>query len=236
MSLDKKPTTIASMFDSVAPRYDLMNDIMTAFAHRYTRNATIRILLSEPVKGVVLDLATGTGDMGIMLTACLLNKAKVVGVDFSPVMLTGAIAKMEQQRIPLNLLVGEISQLPIPDNYVDACVISYGIRNVHDIPRVLKEILRVIKPGGKLLILEATPPPSRLLRTFADFYFSKIAHHLAKAFASDQQSYKYLASSIRQFPSAKEFTQILEKVGWASIKYHPLLLGIVTVFECTKSR
>ncbi|MHA2407969.1 MAG: ubiquinone/menaquinone biosynthesis methyltransferase [Candidatus Ranarchaeia archaeon] len=234
MGLNKEPHIISNMFDLVAPRYDLMNDIMTAFAHRYTRTVAMKILEKKLSQGIVLDLATGTGDMGLTLAKSLFDRAAIIGVDFSPTMLIGAYTKIKQMGSTLNLLNGELSQLPIPDSHVDACVISYGIRNVHSIPLVLKEILRVTKPGGRLLSLEATPPPSKILRAFSNLYFSKIAHHLARAFSSDQKSYQYLASSIREFPTARGFLPILEKAGWTSLRFYPLLLGIVTIFEGIK--
>ncbi|MHA2059935.1 MAG: class I SAM-dependent methyltransferase, partial [Candidatus Ranarchaeia archaeon] len=122
------------MFDSVAPRYDLMNDIMTAFAHRYTRAAALKILEKRRNKGIVLDLATGTGDMGLLLASSLEDRAKIIGVDFSSTMLSGAYSKIQQRGSTLNLLNSEITHLPFPDDHIDVCTICYGIRNVHNIP------------------------------------------------------------------------------------------------------
>lgn len=226
------------MFDALAKRYDLMNDIMTAFSHRRTRRFALRLTRFGPGKSV-LDLATGTGDFAFLLHLSGGHTSKVVGVDLSEQML--AVARVSARRKGIDkdaitFLRGDISNLPFPDDMFDVCTISYGIRNVQNIHRVLKEALRVTKRGGTFVIVEATRPVQPVIRFMINFYFSRIVPIVASLFSSSPQAYDYFVRSVESFPFPDIFAKMMERAGWFKVRYFPKLLGSVTVFQGFKKR
>ncbi len=233
MTLDKSPEKIASMFDQVAYRYDLLNDLMTGFSHRRTRKVAVR--MSRFSEGqTALDLATGTGDFAFLLHKQA-PKGKVVGVDISLRMLAGAKLRAKKMGIQgVEFRHGNIMELPFDDNTFDVATIGYGIRNVPDALEAMKEIRRVVKPKGRFLIVEATPPVSRHMRFLANFHFSKIVPLIAKVFAYNSDAYHYFAKSVELFPTAPEFAETIKAAGWQKVFFHPMYFGTVTVFLAVK--
>ena len=236
MKLDKSSEVISQMFDMVAPRYDLMNDLMTGFSHKMTREFALKLISEKPKR--VLDLATGTGDFTFLLYEKFKDDIEITGIDFSKNML--AVARIRARRKGVHSKIkwvqGDITSLPFDDNNFDICTIGYGIRYVNNPKMALKEILRVTKPGGTLLIVEATPPLNPTIRYLNSFYFSHIAPLLAKIFSSSSTAYKYFAESVAQFPLAPQFSKIMNQSGWSYVRFFPMLLGSVTVFQGIKSK
>ena len=208
--LDKSQKTMIRMFNAIASHYDLMNDVMTGFSHRFTRKMAIKLSNFKPGQKA-LDLATGTGDFAFQLYNQADGKSKVIGVDISDRML--AVAKFRSKKVGINgditFQLADMNELPYKDNTFDMCSIGYGIRNVHDPLKVLKEIARVTKRNGYLLIVEANPPKNRFSKNLAHFYFHKIVPLIAKFISPDGDAYNYLVDSISQFPAAPKFLKMI---------------------------
>lgn len=229
LNLDKSPEKIAGMFDKVAVRYDLLNDLMTGFSHRLTRKVAVALSrFSDGQKA--LDLATGTGDFAFLL-ARKAPRGEVVGVDISRKMLAGARYRQSKNGIPnVQFEYGNIMGLEYDDETFDVATIGYGIRNVPNPLHAMREIRRVVKPGGRFLIVEATPPVTRYMRFLANFHFSKLVPFVAKFLSPSSEAYKYFAKSVDAFPTAPEFARMISKAGWSEVYYHPMYMGTVTVF------
>lgn len=233
MSLDKSPEIIEQMFNSLADRYDLMNDIMTGFSHRKTRKFAVKLSnYQENQRG--LDLATGTGDLAFLL----MNKAKgtIIGIDISEKMIIRAKKRsnsIDPSKRPVFQIV-DINQLPYLDATFDFCTICYGIRNVPHPLQTMKEIARVTKKTGKFIIVEATPPGRRIIRFLSHFHFSKLVPLLARIFSSNSEAYNYLAESIIHFPPPELFRLLLKKAGWKKVTHYTMYLGTVTIFLAFK--
>ncbi|MHA1990968.1 MAG: bifunctional demethylmenaquinone methyltransferase/2-methoxy-6-polyprenyl-1,4-benzoquinol methylase UbiE [Candidatus Hodarchaeales archaeon] len=234
MTLDKSETTIKLMFNSIAQNYDLMNDLMTGMTHRYTRRFMCNLIAFHKKKNI-LDLATGTGDNIIYLK----NKfpsIHIKGLDLSEDMLRIAFQRIKKKKLEKNvkLIEGDILSLPFESKTFDLCTISYGIRNVSNILLALKEINRVTKRGGSLIIVEATNPSNRIIRFFSHFYFQFIIPKLARIISPNFEAYNYLSDSIKAFPSYKKFKKMLEASKWSEIRVFSLLFGTVTVYQGIK--
>ncbi len=229
MTLDKSPEKIADMFDKVAIRYDLLNDLMTGFSHRRTRK--LAVALSKFHDGqAAIDLATGTGDFAFLLARKAPN-GKIIGVDISRKMLAGAryrLSKLAFQNVDFQY--GNIYDLPFDDDTFDVATIGYGIRNVPDPVTAMREVRRVTKKGGRFLIVEATPPLSKYARFIANFHFSRLVPFVAKFLSPGGDAYHYFAKSVEQFPPAPKFAKMIAKAGWSEVYYHPMYFGTVTVF------
>ncbi|MFX0184770.1 MAG: ubiquinone/menaquinone biosynthesis methyltransferase [Candidatus Hodarchaeota archaeon] len=233
MNLDKSPSTMIGMFNSLAGRYDIVNDIMTAFTHRHTKKVAIQLSGFKPGQRA-LDLATGTGD----LTFLLLKEARgtVIGTDISTEMLLKALTRSQRINIQGNAIFKQvdINNLPFLEEVFDVCMIGYGIRNVQNPLSAMKEVQRVTKKKGRLIIVEATPPTNKFMRFITLFYFRKIAPLIANLFFSNARAYYYLAESISQFPKASDFAKIIKQAGWKKVVYYPMYFGIVTIFLAIK--
>lgn len=232
---DKSQHRMRIMFNRIAKRYDLMNDIMTCFSHRLTRKKAVTF--SDYKTGQrALDLATGTGDFVFELYKKSASHNLVVGVDISAKMLSIAKYRARQKGVRgvICFQLAEINTLPYQDEIFDICTIGYGIRNVSDPISTLKEISRVTKKGGKLVIVEATPPPNRVIRHLYLFYFNKIVPTIAKLLTTDGNAYYYLGRSISQFPYATRFVKFIQLSDWREINFFPLFFGMVTIFIAKK--
>ncbi|MHA2362539.1 MAG: ubiquinone/menaquinone biosynthesis methyltransferase [Candidatus Hodarchaeales archaeon] len=231
---DKSPEVIGKMFDNVSHRYDLMNDLMSGFSHRFTRKFALK-LIKITSDHRILDLATGTGDFAFLLKNTGGPSIKVFGLDFSEKMLSVAKLRAISHKFSPKFIKGDIQSLPFQDNYFDICTISYGIRNIQDIYKALTEIKRVTKPKGTLIIVEATPAPNHFVNSLQNFYFSKIVPKIAKFFSSSSLSYTYLFNSIKFFPPASHFSKMMKKAGWINVRFFPKFFGSVTIFQGQKS-
>ena len=225
----QKSRAVQEMFTAIAPRYDFLNRLLSLGIDQQWRQFVGRRLadLDHPQ---VLDVACGTADLSLAIRKGN-RQAKVVGLDFSVQMLTLAQEKIRQlsEADGLDLLAGSAEDLPFADQSFDALTIAFGIRNVIDRPRALREFCRVMKPGARLVILEFSLPDQFLLRALYRLYFLKILPLIGGLFAR-KSAYKYLPESVVKFPERDEFTRMVKGAGFSKLRYHPLTGGIVTVY------
>jgi demethylmenaquinone methyltransferase/2-methoxy-6-polyprenyl-1,4-benzoquinol methylase len=219
--LDKQPGDVAAMFDAVAGRYDLMNDLLSAGQVRLWRRAVTRILNAQPGE-VVLDLAAGTGTSTQAFTKA---GADAVACDFSLGMLQAG-----RNRAPTGTFVaGDALHLPFKDESFDAVTISFGLRNVADTAQALAEMRRVTRPGGRLVIAEFSRIAIKPADTVYRRYLLDVLPKIAAKVARNPEAYIYLAESIQAWPAQPELAQTIERAGWRSVRWRDLSLGIVAV-------
>ena len=224
--LDKQPRDVARMFDAVAQRYDVTNDILSLWQDRAWRVATRRAVAAEPGMRV-LDLAAGTGtsseayaDAGVDVVAC----------DFS----LGMLKVGKRRRPDIDFVAGDATALPFADNSFDATTISFGLRNVNEPRKALAEMLRVTKPGGKLVIAEFSSPVVPLWRTMYTEYLMRALPPIARKVSSNPDAYVYLAESIRAWPDQDALSGWITDSGWQDVAYRNLSGGIVAVHRAVK--
>jgi len=224
--LDKQPGDVAAMFDAIAGRYDLLNDILSMGQVRLWRRAVARITGARPGEKV-LDLAAGTGTSSLTFTA---TGAECVACDFSLGMLLAGQARTgEGGRGRLGRVAGDALRLPFRDGAFDAATISFGLRNVADPGAALAEMRRVTRPGGRLVVCEFStitiPPVDMLYRR----YLLTILPAIARRTARSPEAYEYLAESIAAWPSQRELAGLIEAAGWSAVRWRDLSLGAVAV-------
>ena len=221
-----------AMFDRIAARYDAMNRVLSFGLDRTWRRRTVRALqLGNRPR--VLDLATGTGDLAIDI-ACMHPGAQVIGLDPSPRMLAVARAKLARRGLSdrVTLVRGDAQALPYASCEMDAATIAFGIRNVPDRPAALAETARVVRPGGRICVLELGEPRRGLLARAARFHTHHVVPRLG-ALLSGAREYRYLQRSIAAFPPAAEFARVMERAGLHVIDVAPLTFGVCTLYVAT---
>jgi demethylmenaquinone methyltransferase/2-methoxy-6-polyprenyl-1,4-benzoquinol methylase len=235
-SLDKTPARIATMFDAIAPRYDLLNHVLSAGMDRGWRDRAVEAL-ALPEGARVLDLCTGTADLAIA-TVHGASGATVVGVDFAGEMLRLALAKVRAASLErrIRLIRGDAACIPLPDQSCDAATIAFGIRNVAEPERALSEIARVVRPGGKLAILEFGQPRIPGVRTLYSWYFRYLLPLVGRLVSKHQSAYSYLPASVGTFPPPSEFSRTLTATGFSHVRAVPLTFGIVYLFVAERDR
>jgi demethylmenaquinone methyltransferase/2-methoxy-6-polyprenyl-1,4-benzoquinol methylase len=223
------------MFDAIAARYDLLNHLLSAgLDRRWRRRAIAALRLSG--RETVLDLCTGTGDLALAATegsATSGRARRVVGIDFSGEMLR--IAQRKADARPIYLLRGDATRIPLGDRRVDAVTIGFGIRNVERPLEACREIARVLRPNGILVILEFSLPRSPVLRSFYLSYFRRVLPLIGRAISRHKTAYSYLPESVEAFPSPEEFSQQLRDSGFGTVNAVPLTFGVVYMFVAVKS-
>lgn len=221
---------VADLFNRVSKKYDLMNDLLSFGIHRYWKRFTIK--KSNCAYGEkVLDVAGGTGDLSSAFSDIVGEKGCVALTDINDSMLKVGRHKLQKGNISNNIkyIQANAEVLPFYDEQFDLVTISFGLRNVTNKENALNEILRVLKPGGRLLILEFSTPIYWPVRKFYDFYCLHILPKLAKLFVNDKESYLYLAQSIQIHPAQEEIKAIMENIGYKKVKYDNLTAGIVAL-------
>jgi demethylmenaquinone methyltransferase/2-methoxy-6-polyprenyl-1,4-benzoquinol methylase len=230
----EKPGLVRGVFDRVASRYDLMNDVMSAGVHRLWKDATAARLNPQPGE-TIIDCAGGTGDMARRF-AHLARRARerrggedarILVVDYNAEMIAAGRARGLETEI--DWAVGDAQGLPLPDACADAYVISFGIRNVTDIPAALREARRVLKPGGRFLCLEFSRPPAPALARLYDAYSFRVIPFMGEQIAGDRESYQYLVESIRRFPDQKTFQSLIEAAGFRRAGYTNFTGGVAAL-------
>jgi demethylmenaquinone methyltransferase/2-methoxy-6-polyprenyl-1,4-benzoquinol methylase len=221
----RSPGEIRRMFDRIARRYDLMNRLMTFGRDvAWRRQAAREALVSSP--RCVLDVATGTADLALELARQ--GAVRVIALDFSLAMLRLAARKRAATGRPLSLLCGDAMRLPFRDASLDACTIAFGLRNLPDYRGALSEFARVLRPGGRLVVLETTPlrgPLAPLLR----LYFDRVVPWLGGLISGDPDAYQYLPRSTAAFPAADDLADLLRSVGFSPVIYRTFMLGAVAL-------
>jgi demethylmenaquinone methyltransferase/2-methoxy-6-polyprenyl-1,4-benzoquinol methylase len=227
----EKPELVGEIFSSVASRYDLMNDLMSAGVHRLWKDNFVDWL--NPQTGMaVLDVAGGTGDIAFRIAARARSKGGEAGVtvcDINLSMLEQGVRRPEADDHSIRWVCGDAENLPVEDTSQDAYTIAFGIRNTTHLDRVLSEAYRVLKPGGRFLCLEFSHVAAPGLDRLYDLYSFAVLPRLGEVVAGDGAAYRYLAESIRRFPSQTVFAKMIAKAGFSQVKYRNLSGGIAAM-------
>jgi demethylmenaquinone methyltransferase / 2-methoxy-6-polyprenyl-1,4-benzoquinol methylase len=226
----KDSARISGMFDAIAGRYDFLNHLLSAGLDREWRKRAI-LELHLTGRETVLDLCTGTADLAIAAIGAPQAARRVVGVDFSHAMLLIGKRKIVSA---IDLLRGDATDIPLQDATVDAVTIGFGIRNVEHTGEACREILRVLRPGGTLVILEFSLPRSAVLRGFYLWYFREILPRIGRLVSKHPSAYTYLPQSVEAFPSPAQFSQQLLAAGFGTVHAVPLTFGVVYLFVAVK--
>jgi demethylmenaquinone methyltransferase/2-methoxy-6-polyprenyl-1,4-benzoquinol methylase len=227
---DKTPSRIAGMFDAIAPRYDLLNHLLSAGLDRRWRSTAVAAL-AVPEGARVLDLCTGTGDLAIAAVRGGTG-VSVVGVDFAAAMLRRGLEKTRRAGLAraVRLVRGDAMHIPLAGGSCDAAMIAFGIRNVVDPAAALAEIARVVRPGGRLAILEFGQPRIPGIRTLYSWYFRYVLPLVGRTVSQHESAYSYLPASVGQFPPPHDFARLIGSRGFDDVRAIPLTFGIVYLY------
>ena len=230
VNVEEKAERVRSVFDSVASRYDIMNDLMSLGIHRLWKH--IAVDLAGVRTGMkVLDLASGTGDLASRFAGLVGPEGEVIMSDINLAMLEEGRKRMVDEGHAGNIDYMQIDaeSIPFPDNSFHVVTIGFGLRNVTDKEKALREMHRVLKPGGRALVLEFSKPTSKPLEKLYDFYSFRALPLMGRLVANDADSYRYLAESIRMHPDQETLREMMEEAGFERCDYHNLTGGIVAV-------
>ncbi len=223
----RPPSEVRVMFDRISPRYDLMNRLMTAGRDLAWRRAAARAAVGSGAARV-LDVATGTGDLALELVEQ--GAGRVTGVDFAAAMLRGAVEKLAARGVErVDLVQADAMRLPFPDGCFDACTIAFGLRNLPDYPAAVMELARVVRPGGRVVILEMTPVRQPLFRPLFGAYFDHLVPLVGGLVSGEPEAYRYLPRSVQAFPSASHLTLLMWRAGLREVRYRRFALGTVAL-------
>ncbi len=224
-----KKEQVAEMFNNISHRYDFLNHFLSLGIDILWRKKAIRLLKKDQPKQI-LDIATGTGDFAI--EALALNPDKVIGVDISAGMLEHGKQKMKRKELDhiIDMQMGDSEKLLFENNTFDAVIVSFGVRNFENLEKGLSDMFRVLKPGGKTVIIEFSRPRRFPMKQLYNFYFKSILPIIGKLISKDQSAYTYLPESVEAFPDGNDFLAILEKVGFKSTECRPLTFGISSIY------
>ncbi|WP_066685616.1 class I SAM-dependent methyltransferase [Caulobacter sp. CCH9-E1] len=232
----QKAGLVRGVFDRVAKNYDIMNDLMSGGVHRLWKDAVAARLNPQPGE-VIIDCAGGTGDMARRFAKMARQAqarrggpdATINIIDYNAEMIAAGIERGGEPEITWT--VGDAQRLPLPDNYANAYVISFGIRNVTDIDAALREARRVLKPGGRFLCLEFSRPVTEALAKAYDAYSFKVIPQVGEWVAKDRDAYQYLVESIRRFPDQKTFAGMIENAGFKRVSYTNFTGGVAALHQ-----
>ena len=223
----QKAQRVRGVFDSVAARYDLMNDLMSLGLHRAWKAYTV--LVANVGEGArVLDIASGTGDLAMAFAKKVGASGQVVHTDINEAMLRTGRDRLLDAGVALPTMVCDAEKLPFPDNYFDVATVAFGLRNMTHKDVALKEMNRVLKPRGKLLVLEFSTVAKPLQKAY-DWYSFKVLPQLGKLVAGDADSYRYLAESIRMHPAQDELKTLMKEGGFGHVDYHNMTGGVAAL-------
>ena len=224
--LDKKPVDVASMFDTVAEKYDVTNDVLSLGQDRLWRRAVVKAVDAKPGERI-LDIAAGTGTSSVPWAN---EEIEVVPADFS----LGMLRVGRRRRPDMAFTAADAMSLPFADESFDVVTMSFGLRNVADAETALREFLRVTKPGGRLLVCEFSQPVNKVFRTVYSNYLMRALPPVARRTSSNPDSYVYLAESIRAWPPQGELARVVEAAGWQQVGWTNLTGGVVALHHATK--
>ena len=228
-----KKEEVEQMFDNIAFRYDFLNSLLSMGIHKGWRKKCVKRLESIHPKNI-LDVATGTGDFAIACSK--LNPDKIIGVDISEGMMKFGREKLKKLSLDklINLQKGDAETLDFPDNSFDAIVVGFGVRNFENLEKGLINLNRILKPGGKIVILEFSYPRNFPVKQFYTFYFSYVTPFIGKLFSKDSRAYSYLPESVKAFPDNENFVAILRKCGFSVASFSSVSAGIAAIYEASK--
>ncbi|MCX8117957.1 MAG: bifunctional demethylmenaquinone methyltransferase/2-methoxy-6-polyprenyl-1,4-benzoquinol methylase UbiE [Desulfobacterota bacterium] len=230
-----QPESVRSLFDRIAPTYDLLNRLLSLRRDVYWRRMAVREFSGQ--QGHFLDIATGTGDVAIELIRQGIQGRKVVGLDFSEPMIRRAREKLLKKGLlqSVHLGLGDALFLPFPNQLFSGLVIAFGLRNIPKKREALVEMVRVLKPGGKIVILEFTLPERGWMKRLYLVYFTKILPRIGGWVSGDPEAYAYLPESVLRFQSAEEYRALLKESGLAEVSIRSLTGGIVSIISGIKN-
>jgi len=228
-----KKQEVAEMFNNISARYDFLNHFLSLGIDKIWRRKAIKQLRSIPVKKII-DIATGTGDFAI--AALKLNPEEVIGLDISAGMLAVGEQKMIKNKVDsiIKMQLGDSENIPYDSNYFDALTVGFGVRNFENLELGLTEMLRVLKPGGKAVILEFSKPKRFPIKQIFGFYSRYFIPFFGKRISKDAKAYSYLPESVAAFPEGKDFEDILRKIGYKNIESTLVSGGIATIYAGIK--
>ncbi len=229
-SKESKKRQVAEMFDKIAFRYDFLNRFLSCGIDIRWRKKAIRELADLHPKSI-LDVATGTADVALLLYRYL-HPRKIIGIDISEGMLELGRQKVEKQKLKeiIELRQGDAETINFPENSFEAITVAFGVRNFEDLQKGLSEMLRVLKPGGKMVILEFSKPRRRVFKGFYNFYMNVLAPRAGKWLSKNKDAYQYLTESVKAFPDGDQFLLILKQTGFTDTYLKTLSLGICTIY------
>lgn len=228
-----KKAQVAEMFDNISPRYDFLNHFLSLGIDILWRKKAVKELKAVKPK-YILDIATGTGDFAI--EALSLHPEKIIGVDISEGMLSFGREKLTRKKLndKIELRMGDSEKLLFDDNTFDAVIVAFGVRNFENLEKGLRDMLRVLKPGGKVVVLEFSKPTKFPMKQLYNFYFKYILPIIGRLISKDRAAYTYLPESVKAFPDGPLFIDILERVGFKETLCKPLTFGISSIYTGIK--
>jgi demethylmenaquinone methyltransferase/2-methoxy-6-polyprenyl-1,4-benzoquinol methylase len=225
---------VATMFDSIAGRYDFLNHLLSFGIDKIWRKKAIDVISKTHKNSKILDVACGTGDLAI--AALNLDPEHITGIDISQKMIDLGSEKIKKKGCSerIDLLTGDSEKINFDDDSFDVAMVAFGVRNFSDLHRGLAEMKRVIRKGGLIMILEFSKPSGYFFRKIYSLYFLRILPFIGKLFSKNKQAYSYLPQSVMQFPDGQHFIDILNQTGLAEIKQQQLSFGIATIYTGLK--
>ncbi len=236
--LDKRETRIRRMFGNIAPSYDFLNHLLSLNIDHYWRWKTTQLV---PPQGTepILDNCTGTGDLALAYGKAANQDVQIFAADFCPEMLSLAMEKTSRknENNRIRYIEADAQDLPFPDNTFQIATVAFGLRNVTSTDRGISEMARVIKPGGKVAILEFSKPNNRLFGSLYEFYFRRILPVIGQMISRSKDSaYRYLPESVMEFPDGEALAERMRKQGLTDVKWYPLTFGVATLYVGTKGK
>jgi demethylmenaquinone methyltransferase / 2-methoxy-6-polyprenyl-1,4-benzoquinol methylase len=225
--------TVRKMFNEISNRYDFLNHFLSFGIDHWWRKKFVSVLSVKKPR-IILDVATGTGDLAIALLA--LSPEKITGIDIASQMLEIGKKKIGKKSLndKINFENGDAENIPFPDNFFDAVTVAFGVRNFENLEKGLSEMKRILKPGGTMQILEFSHPGSKPFKQIYQFYSRFIIPFVGKIISKNDQAYSYLPESVAKFPSGNDFLKIMEKIGMKNNSYISLTFGISSIYSGEK--
>lgn len=230
----EKKQQVSKMFNNISGKYDFLNHFLSAGIDRRWRKKAIAALKEIQPK-IILDVATGTGDLALEAQKQL-NPEKIIGIDIAVKMLDIGRGKIKKKGLTeiMTLEEGDSENLPFEDNSFDAVIVAFGVRNFANVEKGLQEMTRVLRPGGKCVILEFSKPKVFPIKQLYNFYFSSILPGIGRMTSKDKKAYAYLYESVQAFPEGKVFEELLQKIGLKNTTCEALTMGICSIYTGTK--
>lgn len=231
-----KREKVRQMFDDIATDYDALNHIMSLNVDRSWRRRALKEIIIPDRSQKIMDLACGTGDFSIAIAGAMSQDSHVTGVDISEGMLAVMKRKVEDAGLTdrIDITVGSGEELPFPENSFDAVTIAFGIRNFEDREQGLREILRVLKPDGRIIILELSEPSNPVIRWVYNLYFTRIMPVIGRKVSGNSAAYHYLPASVISFPKKQEWMQTMTNCGFGEVRHKAFSLGICRMYTGRK--
>jgi demethylmenaquinone methyltransferase/2-methoxy-6-polyprenyl-1,4-benzoquinol methylase len=225
---------VKAMFSGIAARYDLLNHVLSLNIDKRWRRLVKRELGSvvNDAQATVLDVACGTGDLSVELQRD--SPARVIGTDFCRPMLAVAAEKNSELGLNIPYVEADAMRMPVADNTFDAATIAFGLRNLPNFENGLKELLRILKPGGKLVVLECSHPPIPVFRQAYEFYFNALLPRIGGIVSGSRSAYQYLPNSVSKFPDQRSLAALMEKAGFTNVRWQNLTGGIAALHSGAK--